>query len=296
MANAITTMTDTIIANKIYEAFKVQIAPLTRFARNFSPDIVGKRGDKVKVAFVSTQDAAQDFTGTYNIQDADAEGQDVELTGHKFVSWGLTDLEIANNPQLSIDVFAAQKANKLAQAVLADIWSVITVANFSNEIEVTSANFDADELADLREDATVLNWPNDNLRTAILAPADYTYLLKDADIKAADAFGSSAPIQNGVIPTLYGFGLMESNLIPANGENLRSFVAYPDAILLAMRYLAPQSGHNYDMAMPITDESGITLGFRSWYDPDTGTKKNVLECNYGKRKGNGSSLIRIQTP
>ena len=296
MANAFTSMSNTVLARAIFEAFLVKIAPLTRFARNFSADIVGEKGDKVRVPFVPASDSAKDFTGTYSVGSLTAQGKEVTLDGHKYVDWALTDTEFHNNAQLTLEMFAAQKANKLAQAVLADIWSIITVANFSNEIEVTAANFDSDEVADLREDATVLNWPED-LRTLILSPADMTGLLKDADIKSALNFGSSDPIQKGTIPQLSGFGLMESNLIPANAENLRSFAVYPDAILLAMRYLAPQEGHSYTEAMPFTDpESGITLGFRAWYDPNTGTKKNILECNWGKLLGNPASLIRIQTP
>lgn len=295
MANAITDMNSTILANAIFESFLDKITPLTRFARNFSA-AAAKRGDKVRVNLVSSADAAATFAGSYNIQDADADGTDITLGAPIYTSWGLTDLELANNPELSLEMFAAQKANKLAKAVLQSVWANITVANFANEIEVTAANFDSDEVADLREDANVLNWPEE-MRSLILGPADMTGLLKDGDIKASDAFGGSEAIRQGKVPVLYGFGVLESNLIPANAENLRSFAAYPDALAVAMRYHAPQSGHNYNEAMAMTDpESGITLGFRSWYDPKTGTMNNVMDAIVGSAVGNGSSLIRIQTP
>ncbi|MFZ9683657.1 MAG: hypothetical protein ACO3DQ_10750, partial [Cephaloticoccus sp.] len=74
MANALTTLTHTLLAQTALEAFIADIAPLMVFARNFS-DAAASRGDKVKVPFISAADAAATFAGTYTIQDADAEGK-----------------------------------------------------------------------------------------------------------------------------------------------------------------------------------------------------------------------------
>jgi hypothetical protein len=295
MANAITNLENEILANQIFGEFLALLTPLSAFGRNFSAE-AARRGAKIKVPFVGAQDAAVDFAGTYVMQDADVEGKDIVLSGHKYVSWGITDKELFDNGQLNIEMFAANKASNLAKAVLQDIWSLITIANFSNEIEVTTGNFDSDEMADLQEDCTILNWPEVN-RNAILAPAAYTGLLKDAGIQSSDAFGGSEAIREAKIPRLFGFNVMQSNYIPSNSQNLHSFVAYPDAIFTGMRYLAPDPDHNYSVAMPLTDEkTGITLGWKKWYDPDTSTTRNVIECLYGKLTGNGNSLIRIQTP
>lgn len=293
MANALTTLTHTLLAQTALEAFLVDIAPLMVFARNFS-DTAAQRGDKVKVPFISAADAAVNFAGTYTIQDADAEGKDITLDKHKFVSWGLTDLELVNNPQVELERFARQKGHQLAKAVFQDIMSQVTNANYGAAIFTGAASsFDSDDLVDIREDLVQAGFPEMG-RALILKETYYSYLLKDNDVKDASFSGTTDPIQQGAVRRLLGMDIYESTLIPANGENLVGVACHPDGILFAGRYLAPQPGHNYANAQAVTDpQTGITLGFREWYDNDTGTMKRVLEVLYGYQVGNTSALKRL---
>jgi hypothetical protein len=295
MANAFTNMDYTILSREIFNAFLGEIAPFNLFSRNVGPD-AAQRGNKVRVDFVPLQDAAQEFNGTYNIQDADATGIDVTLDKRPYVSLGITDQERANNPTLSIEMFAQAKAHALAKSILQDVFSIVTVANYSSEIESTAGNFDSDDVIDLREDCTILNWPK-TMRNLILDPAYMTGILKDADVKAAYAYGDSNPVQGGFVPRLAGFGLYESNYIPTNSEALKGMAVHPNAMAVAMRYLDPGRSHNYFEAYPLTDEAtGITLGFRRWYENNTGTENVVMEALYGKIKVDGNGIVRIQDP
>jgi hypothetical protein len=53
-----------------------------------------------------------------------------------------------------------------------------------------------------------------------------------------------------------------------------------------MRYLAPQDPSAYSQAQAITDpESGLTIGLRDHFDPNTGTRYVNLECLYGYTVG-----------
>jgi hypothetical protein len=73
------------------------------------------------------------------------------------------------------------------------------------------------------------------------------------------------------------------------------FAAHASAIAIAMRYLAPQPGHNYSTAQPVTDpDTGATFGVRSHYDENTGTKYINLEANYGYSVGisNGCRVLK----
>jgi hypothetical protein len=303
MANVFTNMTNTILANLALEAFVKKLAPLNVFANNFSAEAV-QRGDKVKVAYVGAQSAATDFAGSYTVQAASAEGKDITINKRKYVSWGLTTEELATQPQLSLERFARQKGNALAYAVLQDIWSVITNANYGStgytqgsggdEIVVTAANFDSTEVSNLREMCGTDNWPEEE-RALILNPAYTAALLNDADVIGDGGVDMQNVIREGVVGRLMGFNIYESTAIPANGQNLVGFAANPDGILVAMRSLIPEEGvSNRPMVMPVTDgQSGITIVMREWFDPDNDQTKRVLEANYGYAVGNPDAVKQI---
>lgn len=300
MGNTFTTLTHTILAQKALEAFVAAFAPMRAFAQNYSAE-AAQKGDKVKVLWVGAQSAAQSFAGTYTMQDSTAEGKDITIDKHEFVSWGLTDKELSTQPQLSLERFARQKGFQLAKKVFQDHLSLVTAANFGSDaisgaggdvLTSSAANFDGDDVIDISTACDLDDWPEMD-RSLILSPSYHAGIRKD--LKSADGFGSDVVMRQGKVPSLDTFQqVFKTSLIPGNGENLVGFAAHPDAILSAIRYLRPQEDHNYQVAEPVTDaDTGITLGFRAWYDPDTGTSKRVLECNYGYALGNSIAIKRI---
>lgn len=297
MANTLTTLTHTILAQRIMEAFLKIIAPIRAFATDFSAEAV-ERGDKVKVAYVSGGYSANDYNGTYLVQDSTAEGKDVTINKRKYVSWGLTTENLATMPQLSMEMFIAQKANALAEAFLSDIWSVITNANYGAAAFTGAASgFDADDVIDIREKCVAAHWPA-NLRALILDETYITALLKDNAIQDASASGTTDPLIEGSIRRLAGFNLFESTLVPGNSENLVGFACLPDAIYVAGRTLIPDDAAQRAglMVEVVSDpsESGLSMVLRDWFDNDTDTHKKVLEINYGYiAGGNTAALKRI---
>ncbi len=294
MANSIAAgMNDTVIAQAALNAFTSALTPLTRLTTNFSSDIAVK-SEQVNVPFVPAQDAAANFAGSYTIQDADVESKPITLNKHKFVGWGLTDTEVSKSPILSLELFGAQKGYQLAKAVFQDILSIVTAANYGAASHTgAAATLDADAVATLSGVCDVADMP-EMPRSLVLSSTYWVNLLKDNAIQASYAFGGPEAIRKGQIPSLVGFDMFKSNLIPANGENLVGFAAHPNAIGVAMRYLAPQAGNKYSAAEAINDpESGITLGLRTWYDEDSGQARTALECFYGYALLNGSALKRI---
>lgn len=299
MANALTTLTHTTLASGPgLEGFRAALLPVSAFATNFSADAAA-RGDKIKVPWVGAQDAAVSFSGTYTMQDADMEGRDITLDKHEFVSWSLTDKELVDNPQVNLERFARQKGFQLGKKVLQDILSLVTAANYgdtegTDKLTSSAGNFDGDDVIDLSTYADAKDFP-DMDRALILSPAYHAAVRKD--LKTADGFGSDVIMRQGQVPSLDTFNAVyKSSLIPSNSENLVGMALHANAILVAMRYLAPQAGIPYTTAEAITDaETGFTFGFREWGDPNTGAMKRVLECVYGRRTGNTSALIRIES-
>ena len=82
-----------------------------------------------------------------------------------------------------------------------------------------------------------------------------------------------------------------------NSDDLKGFYCHPSALAVAMRYLEPINTQEYIAANRLTDEdSGIVLGYREFYSPDTGTQTAVLEAVFGKTVGIAENLIRVKTP
>lgn len=286
-------MTHTILAGRIFEAFVAKITPLLRFSNNFS-EAETQRGDKVKVPFVSSQDAAGDFAGTYTMQNADVTGKDITIDKRKFVSWALTSQEIANNPQLSMDMFTEQKAFQLAKAFQQDVWSIITAANYGAAASTGLASaFDSDDVVDIATACDTADWP-EFMRSLILKETYYNALLKDSGLSDASAYNGDSAVRDAMIPRLSGFDVYKSTLIPSNSENLVGFAANPDAILLASRVIRPDDPNSVITFETFThEETGITAAYREWFDPDTDTTKRVLEFSYGYLLGNPAAIKRI---
>jgi len=118
--------------------------------------------------------------------------------------------------------------------------------------------------------------------------------LKDDSIKSRAIIGADVA-RSGMLPNLAGFKqVLECTCIPGNSENLVGFACNPQAIALGVRYLRPQSGHNYIAARPVTDpETGLTIGLRQFYDEDKAIMYYAYECNYGFETSMDAALVRL---
>jgi hypothetical protein len=295
MANEITGINDDILSKSVLDGFVAEVIALTAFTTSFSADAV-KKGEKVSVPRVGTQDAAATKTshGAYTLQDSDSDAVEIAIGQPVYVSSALDDSEVANSSALNLDLYGKSKGAKLAQKVFADIVGTVTAANFgAAALTSTAGNFDADDVVDLQVVADTANMPKE-FRSLVLASSYIGALLKDNAIQNASAFGSAAPVRDGSIGRLSGFDVFGSNLIPGNSENLVGFVAHPSALAIAMRYLKPQEGNTYSAAYPVTDsKTGITIGVREGYDNLTGRKYRIWEAAYGYSVGIAAGLKRI---
>lgn len=296
MANTMTTMGNTIIASKALETFVAAMTPVNAFARNFS-EAEANRGDKIKVLSLAAAAVAQSWVAAngYTIQDDTYTGKDISLDKRQYVSWHLTTEEAQNNPLANLERLGRQKGFALAKAVLQDIWSVITLANFgAPSFTGDGAVFDADEVATLEKICDEANWPGSE-RALIVAPAYHTGIVKDNAVQGDMGVQGSVVLSDSRVTRLHNFNVYKSNLIPANAENLKGMVVNPDAIMTAMRVLRPDDKQNTIDFQVMADPggSGIALGFREWFDPDKDRTIRVLEASYGYLLGNATALKRI---
>ena len=294
MANSTTGIQDDIIARSVIQGFTAAIAPVASLNTVFS-DEASRRGDRVSVPrLASALDAAADKTvgAAYAIQDIDSDAIEIILNKHKYVSMGADDIEIANSSALVLERYGVRKGNLLAKTVVQDIFSEITLANFGAAAFTGAAStFDEDDVADIAGSCDDADMPVDD-RFLVLSNAYITALRKSGAIKDTSGYGYNA-IMSGNIPMLHGFKIIQSNIIPANGENLVGFATDGSGIASAFRYLAPQDGNKYSRAEAMVGEGGITLGLREWYSEDYGNKRALMECVYGFETGLAAGIKRL---
>ena len=294
MANTIdSNLKNDIILNMALQGYVDTLLPLAAFSANLSP-AAGVRGQSVTVGLVGTQTAG-DYAGSYKTNpDSSIDDIQVTINKHKFKTVHITDTEYANSSILNLEDFGYQAGAAVAAAVVADVLSLVTLANYGAAIFTGAASgFDTDDVVDLRTACNTAKIPKRN-RILALDGAYTAGLLKDADLKNVANSGSAETLRNGNVGQLSGFRTFESEVIPGNSENLIGFCGGADGIALAMRYLAPQEDHQYAEARPLVDaDSGLTLGMRRWYDNDSGTRYLTFESIYGKSVGRAAALKRL---
>lgn len=288
---------DVILQNAMRE-FKRRILPVMAFATAFR-NVPLQGTNKILVPyFPLNATASADFNGTYTAAaDSAVTTKEVEVTKRKYQSLAFTSEEAARQPFLDIERNVMMKVEKLAADVLDDIFSVIKAAayNATTIPAVAASAFDLDEALSLRKLCNEDNWTNVG-RSIVLDSAVWLNLLKDARLGMANA-GSTDPVRQGTLGgKIAGFDPYEVPSMPANGENLIGFVTIPSAIAVAFSPIQPAPAVRAALSeyQIITDpDSGLSLEYRVWADPNTDTQKEVIECNYGYAALETKALKRI---
>lgn len=297
MANVIAADLQTdLILDSALEAFAEAITPLAMFSTAFK-NVPLQGTDKVVVPYYALETAtSKDFNGTYLFDGSDKSTRDVTINKRKYQSLSFTSSELARQPQFDPEVAGRLKGQKLAEDVLADIWSVITAANYSTAIFTGVASaFDVDDIIDMETALEVARWPKQG-RGIVIKPSYMGELKKDMNSNGGLAtFGRDSNGAVSTFPTLSGFSFAQSNLIPGNSENLVGFTCFPSAILIGFAPIKPAPAVMKQLTRyeVVSLPMGMSLEYREWGNADNDVEKRTLEVNYGYNKGQEEALKRI---
>jgi hypothetical protein len=286
-----------VVLDSALIALREALLPLNSFSTVFN-SVPLQGTDKIAVPFYPlATDATSDFNGTYSFGDSNAiNSREITVNKRKYQALSFTSAELARQPYFNPEQLGFLKGRKLAEDILRDILSVVTAANYGAPIHTGAAStFDSDDMISIKTVLDQSKWAKTS-RVMVLDNAYEGALLKDASIKNAAAVGSASAIQNGRLPQIAGFDIVGTNLVPDNGENLVGMVALPEAILVAFSPVQPSPAvrnnlNAYETA--VDPETGLTIEYRSWGDPDTDMEKSVIEVNYGFALGHAAALKRI---
>lgn len=282
------------LANAALEAFVKEMVALTVFSTNFSPEEVGRtRGNVVLVPLVGALTATT-FGGTYAVCGGSKSVITVTINRHKIVHIGQQDLDALNNSDSALETFGYQQGAALAQAVIEDVLTLVTTANFTSVTAVASTALDVPQLRAGRLALNVANAPKAP-RFALIDTVGMDALLAVTNFVQAYMFADNQVLKEGRVMRALAMDFHELNSSFVSAASVQAFLGHASAIAIAMRYLAPQRPEAYEAAQAFSDaKNGMTIGFRDTYDPLTGTRYMGLEANYGYAVGitNGGRIIK----
>lgn len=289
--STINNLNDAIFSQNALEAFTKEIAALNIFSTSFSTE-AEKRGASIMVPLVSGLTATT-FNSDYEGAGGTLTGITVNLDKHKLVTVDLTDVQVANSSVADLEKWGRQAGAALAEAIITDIWSLITSANFGVAvITTTSANFNYSQANKLRKLCSQAHMPKQN-RSLVMDGDSMEALLNDSSIKASFATALAESMVQGATPRVAGFGLHETQLMNTT-NNQYAFAVHPSAIAAAIRYLQPQAPSEYLEVRRLDDPAtGITIGYRRHYNPGKGKHFLNLEAIWGKAVGVSAGLKRV---
>jgi len=305
MANTLNGTIYTNIARRGFDYYLAALTALDNFSTDFS-DEVRAQGTSVQTRLIpapaAAQDLVDDLTNDYSAATTDmtTTAVTVNLDKHPITGFHFTDSEYnkiaAGVFTDTIDRVIRTHAYTIAKAVLDNVFSLVTLANYGNAALISTAgNFDADDMADLRAVAVAAGWTPflGNGAGAILSPTYYTALLKDAAIADYSASQSDA-LRSGVLPNVYGFRTVEAPALPTNSEHLYGFISTPDALAVAMRAPATQASNRFEAyEVMVDDTTGAVMTYAAIFTEKYRRIEHTFEVLHGAAKANTSALKRI---
>jgi hypothetical protein len=278
------------------EGFLELIAPITAFSYVVKPG-ASAVNDVVRVPYATNNSASLAFSYStgYATEGNSIVGKSVTLSNLLYQKINLSDSDLSVlNPE-SITRIGRQAGARLASDVIsASFAATITAANFPSSGSADAAQYSGSAaIAALDKAVNDLKWPEGE-RFIIAGTTLWQAFMQNSTIVNASIFGSTGPVQNGVLSNVLGFTPYKVTTTLPNLD--KGFAVNPNAILFANGYHAPQdSGPAYTAVDQMVDEkSGITIGFRQYYDASKATNVRVFDCMFGTAVGNSNALYHIK--
>jgi hypothetical protein len=291
--------TQSIFIQEGLNAFVAALTPANAFSRSYS-GVTAQKGNSIIVPRVDALTATtfaytNNSSRPYEAGGGTINSITVTLDQHKYVTVDITDIQAANQGPAVMSNFYRQMGKALGRHVMETIWAGFTTVNFGLGVASASvASIGRTKINAARTAMVGRNVPTDTL-ALIVNPTVHQTLLDDANISQAFQFGGSEGIRDARIPRLLGMDVYESNIFPANAISLVGAVVHPDALAIAVRALQPQRPEAYSMFQIATDDqSGLSMGYREYFEPATGKLYGTMECVFGSAVGLslGAGLIQ----
>lgn len=273
MANTIdSSLQLTEVLDSSMRAIKRKLLPLLQFSTVYQ-DVQLKGDGTMAVPFYPLTATGTSATRAANgsrkalATGTATEAKSISNFTNKVQALSFTATEKARQPLLNPEMHGMLKGEALAYDILADIFSCVRGADFTGTsiAAVTAANFDEDEVADLRQICAEEFWPESG-RALILNPAYGANLLKQPQIIDASMRGDGGrTFRDGVIGNVLGFDVVETGgLLARNGTTLTGLAAEADTELFTKEAHGLIVGDRI-IFPALTGGTGITAATTAYY-------------------------------
>lgn len=282
-----------LIAQRTLELLKYQFPVLSRITSDFS-DQPASYGQTIMTRFMTVPNVAtySPTTGwTTPASTPTATDAPVVINAHKGVPIRFQENQLAGTMRRLFDEFAPAASYALAKDMVDALYALITAATYTNtSIKADKSAFGRAEVIDMGVALQKKGVPIGAQNRTLLLNSDYFgQLAKDTAIVTLAAFQRPAIIEQGVLPDVHGFAVVDSPNLPPTG-NLVGFGFSKSALLIAARlpndYSAILPGSSYGSVTTITDpDLGLSVMQVQYVDHKLGFAESRMALMYGVAAG-----------
>jgi hypothetical protein len=292
MSNTYTNIDKINVFEKVLEALKVGLTPLSVFsvAYDSTPGTIGATS---YVPVIGSQTAATAVTD-YESGDASVVSVAISLSQNYSRSNHITAIQASKTATNAFEASMVEAAHSVAKLIQLDCMNVVTTAFTNTTAAVAVGDFDADKLLDIKAACVNLGYRKMN---AVLDTLYYTNLLKDPAVKDKSASGVDAAV-SGEVSRFSGMDIWSNPIVTTTTgvAALEGFVCEPSAIGVTIRPPEVLGMAAFDVIENITDpDSQLTCQYREWTKPGSNTKWGAIEVLAGFSRVDVSRLYRIMS-
>ena len=294
-----TVFNDTLFGQTAFQALIDLLTPINAFSTDISSEVKSEGsavvvplfGNITTTTFTQSTSVMEQTGGTLS-------AITVTLDKRKITPIDLTLQQLAESSNAGRwDKWANQLGKSMAQAVLTDIWSLLTTSNFGAAVITTaSANYTRTQLIEARRQLKIAGVRGNYsfLGNSVIEGA----LLGDTNIVNALNRGDNTAIKNGDLGMLFGLQTYMSDVLPSNSISLTGFACGQEAIAFAMRDLGNYlpAGDYEAVEQMVDDETGISALYTRHWSRAQGKYFANLHCLYGYSTAVTGAMKLFTTP
>ena len=294
-----TVFNDTLFGQTAFQALIDLLTPINAFSTDISSEVKSEGSAVVVPLFgnISTTTFTQSTT-VMEQTGGTLSAITVTLDKRKITPIDLTLQQLAESSNAGRwDKWANQLGKSMAQAVLTDIWSLLTTTNFGAAVITTaSANYTRTQLIEARRQLKIAGVRGNYsfLGNSVIEGG----LLGDTNIVNALNRGDNQAVKNGDLGMLFGLQTYMSDVLPSNSISLTGFACGQEAIAFAMRDLGNYlpAGDYEAVEQMVDDETGISALYTRHWSRAQGKYFANLHCLYGYSTAVTGAMKLFTTP
>ena len=262
------TVAGTLVTQRTLELLKFSFPVLSSISNDFS-DQPGHYNQTINTRIVGVPSVvAYDSGGAgtgWADQDVTFTDVNIKLARQAGVPITFTSQLLSSTARRLFDEIAPAQAYALAKDMVDALYAKITAANFTNTAtKAAQIDFGRASVIDMGTALTKRGVPQGSMnRTLLLSPDYFGQLSKDQAIVTLAAYQKAEIIEQGVLPNVHGFKVIEAANLPSTG-NLCGFGFSRSALCIASRldndYTNVLPGASYGNSQVVTDpDLGISV-------------------------------------